>query len=52
MDKANDASKATRVVDKASDATRVVDKVDDVKDGIKINPLEDITFTDKVKKNK
>ena len=49
-DKAKDTSKATRVVDKASDATRVVDKVDDVKDGIKINPLEDITFTDKVKK--
>ena len=49
-DKANDASKATKAVDKASDAARVADKVDDVKDGIKINPLEDITFTDKVKK--
>ena len=49
LDKVNDASKATRVVDKASDAARVVDKVYDVKDGIKINPLEDITFTDKVK---
>ena len=48
-DKANDASKAAKAVDKASDATRVVDKVDDVKDGIKVNPLEDITFTDKVK---
>ena len=50
VDAVNDASKATKAVDKASDAARVVDKVDDVKDGIKINPLEDITFTDKVKK--
>ena len=50
LDKVNDASKVAKAADKAKDATRVVDKVDDVKDGIKINPLEDITFTDKVKK--
>lgn len=37
-------------MDKESDVTCVADKVDDVKDGIKINPLEDIIFTDKVKK--
>lgn len=49
VDAVNDASKATKAADKASDVARVADKVDDVKDGIKINPLEDIIFKDKVK---
>ena len=42
VDAVNDASKATKVVDKANDAARVVDKVDDVKDGTKALTSQEI----------